>query len=175
MKLLKPILLLCLFLPVLLIAEDSHTVIVDAPVETDFKPEAVLFLARINGQQVKLQYALVLEEGEPGSFSYHAGTVFNSEEPVERLQFSMFVHGKGSQFWIKHFPEETLTAEHPRMLSVDGMRKQVLNAKDLQKQWETKLVNDRETLRRLRKDAEIIGNLGRITRLFEQVELLKEE
>ena len=162
-------------LPQVVRAEDSHSVVVDAAVDADFAPQQVYFLVRMNDTDVQLQQALLLEDGVAGSYRYHAGTVFKSEKPVETIEFSLLAHGKGNQFWMKHFPEEELAADHPRMLSVEGMRKKVLAAKSLQKQWEDKLTTDKETLRRLRKDAEVIGNLGRITRLLEQLDLLKEE
>lgn len=163
-------LLLCL-VP-LCAAAAPTSVIVDGAVKSEFKPTEVYFFVSLNDGPVILQQGLLLEDDTGG---YRAGTVIKSNNAVTTVRYSLLAHGKTNQFWLSHFPEETLAADAPRLQSVSEVRHRVIQTKSELARWQEKIEDEAGGLRRLRTDAEVIGNLGRITRLMEQVNLLKEE
>ncbi|MBX7138376.1 MAG: hypothetical protein K1X83_10355 [Oligoflexia bacterium] len=153
-------------------ADAQSNIIVDKVVQLSFKPAEGIFFVSADGNQPMLYSAqFVASSAAPNEWLVGARIPSNPE--IRTVEFSLIVWGADQNSAL--FPPVTWElAEHENFESSDkNLERYVSQRRDLLRSWEVQTRAQEDSLRRLRDDAETIGNFGRI--LEAQDDLSKTE
>ena len=177
---------LSLFLPAKpSVAQGGHTVVLAKSIALDCEPQRGFFFVEIPGAGMRRIEAMfvagVLQDREsnnrPGGDEqiWESGARIESPVPAEDLEFSLLIFGRGGEI---RFTAPSKVGDDPAtgfLGLADDMRAELVRQKDVLRSWQIQLRGQEDSLRRLRADAEIIGNLGRIVEVKERVAKVNEE
>lgn len=152
--------------------------------QVEFEPEQVYFIAVDNrrGFNRTLGVAVPLESKEPGidheQRSWLLGSQVPVESKVESIRFSVLLLGPDGEIEFLPLRKITLAEDPTARLSPPELREYLLERRALLKSWEVQFRAQEQSLGRLQRDAELIGDLGRIVELkhtLAEVEMEQEE
>ncbi len=170
MKLHALIIMAALFSPILVRAQE-RAVIIDRGVLCPFTPVSADFLLELPGYALIVP-AQVIVPGTKGQ-KFHVGTAVELPEELSTLQYSLILRGDGGS--IKFVPPHILPLSAVRKRTLEGLRERLAQRKKLLESWRVQERVQHDSLERLREDAEVIGNLGRIAEKAEELKRVRLE
>jgi len=162
-------------------------IVLKEALQLDFVPEEGFFLVEFEGGGLQRVKAVIVplfrteaqekgsEPGLPGRFLAGARVVASAAEG--RLQYSLILVGKSERYAFVGPKEMALGASFAAdtLDLVDNLRQQLLRRKENLRSLEVQIRTQEESLGRLRADADVIGDLGRIVEVKEEINKLNEE
>ena len=149
-----------------------HYVIVDQVVSTSFPPEDVfLFVERLNGTIERVIAVAVPPGGDENRASEGGEWLVGSKVPVssasEEFSFSIVLIGRGDQYLF--VPPVAWNFKEGRGFSgsLDLLDEHLAKRRQVLESWDLQIDTQEQSLRRLRADAEIIADLGKIVEVRE--------
>jgi len=148
-------------------------------VDINFVPHKVLFFVNFDrsGEPLRLEGAITPVLNGQGVFAekrrWVAGVSLRPPAKRRKVLCSLLILGEEKQIYFEPELEIDLTPGMSEVLSTDGLRTRLLQKKDTLASWQLQISAQQESLQRLREDASVIGNLGRIIELREEVERVK--
>ncbi|MBN8548815.1 MAG: hypothetical protein J0M12_05835 [Deltaproteobacteria bacterium] len=147
-------------------------VFLSQPLQVSFAPEDVFFLVDGAAPTVQRIRALVLPVNEAAG-SFIAGARLDGVSDPEKLHFAVLVLGKGNQFEMLPSQRFEPAAEGSEAQSVEGLQDALAARRSVLQSFNLQVQSQEESLRRLRQDAEVIGNFGRVTETSDEIERMK--
>lgn len=159
-------------------------VVVDRRIELSFNPERAFFLVDFGSSDVQRVEATLLPSmhgvmpNENGigmrPRKWFAGAKVEVPRDATEVTSSLIVLGSKDKF--ESFGENRVSVRDPMLFggSTELLREELLARKNLLRSWHTQVEAQDETLRRLRADADVIADLGRIVEAREEISNLKK-
>lgn len=110
---------------------------------------------------------------ENASRKWLFGAQFNPGRRIARYQYSLVIIGKGNEYLLVGPVLVELGKSSQFTESVDDLREKLLKRKEVLKSWDLQIKAQEENLERLRADADVIANLGRIVEVKEETDGLR--
>jgi len=156
--------------------DSSEGILLDQSRKLNFKPVEAFFLVAFDDQRTVRVPAMMLTDvpgSEPREDAFvlrSAGVRIIPPPGARRITFSTVFVGAGTR--LEFAPPETVELTDPRVAgrSTDALREELLQRKAVLGSWRMQIQAQDESLRRLRADAEIIGEFGRIIDKKEEIE-----
>ena len=168
------ILSLILGLPSAWAASDTHVIHVD--VEASFVPKNAIFFVTLNEQpQLLVQQGLMLPSDSDNDRKVQVATVLKHSKPVNKINYSVLLMGDDKKFLFHDLPTLVVGSDSLTSISASTLRDYLLGKKGQLSELQVTNEEDGQEIRRLRSDAEVIGNLGRITQRMEEVSIMREQ
>ncbi|MFM1847905.1 MAG: hypothetical protein RL417_1379 [Pseudomonadota bacterium] len=174
---LHPVLLTVLFLLRGIAAADE--VFIEQVRRLSFDPTEAFFLVAFDEDRVVRFPATVVRistDGRRGDGSPQAyGAVARIRPPldVKTVSFSAVFFGRGAQIEFVVPVSLSLAELRNRTVSTDRLREELLQRKAVLGSWRMQVQAQEESLKRLRTDAEVIGDFGRIIDKKEEIDRVK--
>lgn len=152
-------------------------IILDRSAQCDFVPARAFFIIDFGGDRVeKLAAEVMVAHGEasaaePGTWYFGAGLIV--PPGTKLLQHALLVEGGGGAQVYLPPRMLMLTDENLFGASADNLREFLLQRKSKLESWQVQLRVQRDSLERLRADADVIGNLGRIAERAEELQRVR--
>lgn len=147
-------------------------------ISVSFEPDEVYFLLEVGGTAERVKAALITLPNSTASTTlprYVAGVRLPPEVGAASVRYSVVVIGKGSQFEVIPSRTEDLNSRPAFFGSTDTLHEAIDARKEVLASYRLQIQSQEESLRRLRQDAEVIGNFGRVTEVSDEVSRLKQE
>lgn len=162
---------LSLFVPIRCVA-DGHLLIVKAP--EAFRPSEAIFLVRENEKtELIAQRAVLLEVGEDKELL--AVALIKPEVLLRSAECSVLFKEGDANFSFHSVPSKDCNSDSFAEGGIGELNKRISQSEEELRVLRQSIDEDQEQIRRLRSDAEVIGNLGRITEKAEQIKVLEEQ
>ncbi len=157
------------------LAEGSLSFVLNRTLELNFTPERAVFFVDFSGEMPRRLAGIVLpalgsEGGEAAPHKWIVGALLHPPAGCKKVRYVLLVLGKARQFFFDPQVSVELTAETPEIISADDLRDRLLQKKETLKSWQIQLTAQKDSLQRLREDASVIGNLGRIIEVKDEIE-----
>ena len=141
----------------------------------DFAVEEAFFLV-IFGKRAPLKYkAEILPPSSGEKPRWRFAAAVQPPAGADAVDFTVFVKGSAGRYGFLPAERRELPGQKPFLASIDALRRYVLERKQDLGSWQVQSDAQEESISRLRGDAAVIGELGRIAEIAEEGELLKEE
>ena len=147
-------------------------VTLDHSVDLSFTPEDILYFVDF-GDSVgeRIRGSLLQSRAEKSSLKeglrhWSSAARIPVPEGKDTVYYGVLYIGRDRKFYL----EPRNGREVKNSESTDALREKLLQKKELLKSWEIQVKTQEETLQRLRDDANVIGNLGRILEVKDELE-----
>lgn len=155
--------------------EQSIEVVVSRLVKTSFEPKEAFFILNLNEEVQKVPVKLWITDPNDtkteGSDLYrYFGTLFKLPATQESFQEALLIlgnNGEGEFFPFKTHQTVDDVVSNEELLNLLQKQKEAIES------WRVQLRVQSESLERLRSDAEIIGNLGKIAEKTTELQRMK--
>ncbi|NLF24810.1 MAG: hypothetical protein GX589_04035 [Deltaproteobacteria bacterium] len=113
---------------------------------------------------------------EPGELPvWRFGVSLERPAGIDQVEFAVLVLGEGGRYQFLPPTRQQLSGGDDHSASVDALRRSLLEKKRELESWRVQANTQDRSISRLRADAAVIGELGRIAEIAEAVEIMKEE
>lgn len=147
-----------------------------------FEPTDGFFLVSFDeGQVLRVPAMIINLDGETAgrrdttSFTFGAGARIRPPQGVRRISFSTIFLGAANRLEFVPPTMIEIGESQSRSASTDALRETLLQRKAVLGSWRMQSQAQGESLTRLRADAEIIGDFGRILDKKEEIERVKSD
>jgi hypothetical protein len=167
----------------------SREIFLDEAVRVDFSPTQAFFLVSVGkGNYSRIEATLVppfaggapvaggpndsQANGKAGP--WRAGARVVLPPGATEVAYSVIVVGEGNRFAL--LPPREFSSTDPRFFEglTDVLREHLLKRKQEARSWQTQTDAQDDSLRRLRADADIVADLGRIVEAREDIDRVKQ-
>lgn len=153
------------------LAEDAGPLLAHEFVSS-FEPGDVHVLIELpSGSALRLKAVVVAASGTPeasGERRYVAGTKLPAG--IENfLRYSLLIFGRAQQFELIPALEYEVASQPEYLQSTDRLQGHIDERREVLSSLRVQIESQEESLRRLRQDAEVIGNFGRVNEVNEEV------
>ena len=150
-------------------------VVVDQIVKVDFPPEdAYLFVSFDQGIAMRVPAVMVPPRGneaqERTGGDWLVGTRLRVPRGRSTVTFNIVLVGAEDNYAFVPSTTWDLTTKQTFAGSTDLLREHLLQRKQVLQSWNVQLETQEKSLKRLRADAEVIANVGRILEVREEIE-----
>lgn len=155
---------------------------IDQSRRLSFAPTDAFFLVSFDeGRVLRVGATLVRLDGElvartdTGPITYGAGARIRPPHGARRVSFSGVFLGAPNRLEFVPPTNLELSESNSGLGAIDGLREVLLQRKAILGSWRMQAQAQEESLKRLRADAEIIGEFGRIIDTKEEIERVKSD
>lgn len=157
-------------------AADNRTLFIAREVRVPFAPEEAFFLVRRAGGETAMRVQAALlpigANNETGRFMAAARI---PHFQIGTIEYTVLVVGKANQLEVAAPIHEDIF-ERPRYLeTADSLHDEITARREVLASYRLQVQTQEESLRRLRQDAEVIGNYGRVMEVSDDIERLRAE
>lgn len=159
----------------------------DQEVVLEFEPEQVSFLVELPGAEVKSLKGIYLPAGADnsekqqvnlGRKKWLVGTALQVPDNVEMFKYNLLIVGKniyGNLSQYAFLPELVWVRVDKFNTNIDALRTYLLTKKEQLKSWETQANVQQGLISRLKADAGVIAELGRIAEVQFELDRTNEQ
>lgn len=141
-------------------------------VTVSFVPEDVFFLVETpSGTVQRMRAAIVPLNADAGK--YIVGVKLKEVSNPEKVFYSVLILGKGNQFESIPLTSYASALEGIPQGSSEALEDYLASRKEVLSSYNLQVQSQEASLRRLRQDADVIGNFGRVMETSDEIERLK--
>ena len=158
-------------------AANSDVVVLSQSFEVNFAPEEAYFLIESETVNKKLRALLIppfsKDEQDRKQDRWWMGAALKIPKENTPFDYSILLKGKADEVLVLSGFSAGVADDY--LNAMPKLLKEVENKKAVLKSWEVQVQAQADNLRRLRADAEVVANVGRIIELLEEIEATKYE
>lgn len=166
-------------------ARAQTSIMLKQSVEIDFTPNEAFFLVEFKSGGLRRVKALLLPPFEAGALPgkaqeetagrWLAGAQVTAPQRRGKLEYSLILAGKSNRYAFFGPWQEDFSSQDGALDSVDNLREFLLRRKEYLHSLRVQLRAQQESLGRLRADAEVIADLGKILQVREESARVNQE
>ncbi|RMG40518.1 MAG: hypothetical protein D6719_10730 [Candidatus Dadabacteria bacterium] len=167
---------LLVFFPLRSYGQGADFIVLDSVATFSFEPRQSFFIYYFDSGPVRRREALLVKGVSPDTADngeeklFFAGTSVVRPPGAREVTYVLVVSGKYQRYYMT--PVQKLGIDSNRLFSgsVSKLQKYIKKQQTVLESWKAQYAVQQNNLERLRRDAEIIGNLGRIVEVQQDIE-----